>query len=75
MDRFIAGIWRPGDLRLVDIFTLVWPTVAWVVEGGLLRVGEGEGLDLLGVDDDDEDRVLGEGAANLEIKNHSWKKV
>ena len=75
MDRFIAGIWRPGDLRLVDIFTLVWPTVAWVVDGGLLRVGEGEGLDLLGVDDDDEDRVLVEGAANLEIKNHSWKNV
>ena len=66
MDRLIAGIWRPGDLRLVDILTLVWPPVWVVVDGGgagLLRVGDGDGLDLLGVEVDLEE--LGDGAANL----------
>lgn len=63
IDRLMAGTWRPGDFRLVDIFTLVCPTVAWVVvPGGLLRVGEGEGLDRLGVLVDLE---LVDGAANL----------
>ena len=31
MDRLMAGIVRPGDLRLVDILTLVWPEPEVVV--------------------------------------------
>ena len=71
MDRLMAGIVRPGDLRLVDILTLVWPEpeVVVVVDGGgagLLRVGDGDGLDLLGVEVDLDE--LGDGAANLKKK-------
>ena len=67
MDRLMAGIVRPGDLRLVDILTLVWPEPGVVVVdgggAGLLRVGDGDGLDLLGVEVDLDE--LGDGAANL----------
>jgi len=51
---------RPGDFRLVDILTLVCPEVFETAFDRL--VGEGEGLDRLGVDVDLE-LVLG--AANL----------
>ena len=71
MDRLIAGIWRPGDLRLVDILTLVWPPVWVVVDGGgagLLRVGDGDGLDLLGAEVDLDE--IGDGVANLKKKNN-----
>ena len=71
MDRFKPGFREgaarrvpdAGDFRLVDILTLVWPPLD-VAAGALDRlVGEGEGLDLLGVD---EDLELVLGAANLE---------
>ena len=82
MDRLMAGIVRPGDLRLVDILTLVWPEPEVVVDGGgagLLRVGDGDGLDLLGVEVDLDE--LGDGAANLKKKkiffreNHYSEKL
>ena len=73
MDRFNPGFREPGaarrvpdagDFRFVDILTLVWPAAVEVVGCALDRlVGEGEGLDLLGVD---EDLELVLGAANLE---------
>ena len=73
MDRFNPGLREPGaarrvpdagDFRFVDILTLVWPAAVEVVGCALDRlVGEGEGLDLLGVD---EDLELVLGAANLE---------
>ena len=70
MDRLMAGIVRPGDLRLVDILTLVWPEPeVVVVDGGgagLLRVGDGDGLDLLGAEVDLDE--LGDGVANLKKK-------
>ena len=68
IDRLIPGCGATrgpaGDFRLVDILTLVWPEVVALAAGALDRlVGEGEGLDLLGVD---EDLELVLGAANLE---------
>ena len=63
MDRLMAGIWWPGK-RLVNILTLVWPEPEVQVDGeGLLRVGDGDGLDLLGAEVDLDE--LGDGAANL----------
>ena len=66
MDRLMAGIWWPGK-RLVNILTLVWPEPEVQVDGeGLLRVGDGDGLDLLGAEVDLDE--LGDGVANLKKK-------
>ena len=68
MDRLMAGIWWPGK-RLVNILTLVWPEPEVQVDGeGLLRVGDGDGLDLLGAEVDLDE--LGDGVANLKKKNN-----
>ena len=68
MDRLMAGIWWPGR-RLVNILTLVWPEPEVQVDGeGLLRVGDGDGLDLLGAEVDLDE--LGDGVANLKKKSN-----
>ena len=60
---------RPGDFRLVDILTLVCPEVFETAFDRL--VGEGEGLDRLGVDVDLE---LVFGAANLKLEKNISEK-
>ena len=65
---------RPGDLRLVDILTLVWPPtgiVVWVVGLVVRRFGDGEGLDrrVVGLEEAD----LAFDAPSLKFSMKGWQ--